>query len=96
MAPSVRPLGSSRSATRHQSLSLTSPSASARMISDVACEPELPPELMISGMNSVRTIAFSSSVSKCCIAVAVSISPMNSAQSQPARFRIIIRKLMSM
>ena len=27
------------------------------MISDVACEPELPPELMISGMNSASTTA---------------------------------------
>ena len=49
--------GSSRSAMRHQSRSLTSRSASARMISDVACEPELPPELMMSGMNSASTTA---------------------------------------
>jgi hypothetical protein len=27
------------------------------MISEVACEPELPPELMISGMKSARTTA---------------------------------------
>ncbi len=31
------------------------------MMSDVACDPELPPELMIRGMNSVSTIARSSS-----------------------------------
>ena len=63
------------------------------MISDVACEPELPPELMTSGMNIASTTAFEISPSKCCIAVAVSISERNSAHSQPARFRIIAPKL---
>ena len=29
------------------------------MISDVACEPEFPPELMMSGMNMLNTTAFS-------------------------------------
>ncbi len=57
---------------------------------------ELPPELMMSGMNRVRTMAFSSSPSKPCIAEAVSISERNRAQSQPARFRIIVRKPISM
>ena len=47
MPPRTRPGGSSRTATRHQSRTATSRSASARMISEVACEPELPPELMI-------------------------------------------------
>ena len=51
--------GSSRSAMRHQSRSFNSCSASARMTSDVACEPELPPELMTSGMNIASTAAFS-------------------------------------
>lgn len=51
---------------------------------------------MISGMNSVRTIAFSSSPSKPCMAEAVSISDRNSAHSQPARFRIIVKKPISM
>ena len=37
--------------------SLTSPSASARMMSVAACEPELPPLEMISGTNSARTTA---------------------------------------
>ena len=62
------------------------------MISEVACEPELPPELMMSGMKRVSTMARLSSPSKCCIAVAVSISLRKRAQSQPARFRIIVPK----
>ena len=37
------PAGSSRMATRHQSLIVTSRRASARMISDVACDPEFLP-----------------------------------------------------
>jgi hypothetical protein len=65
-------------------------------MSEVACEPELPPELMMRGMKRVRTTAFSSSDSKCCIALAVNISPRKSAHSQPARFRIISRKPISM
>ena len=54
------------------------------MMSDVAWLPELPPELMMSGMNSESTTARSISPSKCPIAVAVSISPRKSAHSQPA------------
>jgi hypothetical protein len=65
------------------------------MISDVACDPELPPELMISGTKSASTTARSISCSKCPIAVAVSISPKNSAVSQPARFLIICQKPIS-
>lgn len=60
------------------------------MISDVAWDPELPPELMMSGTKRASTIARLSSASKCCIAVAVSISPRKSAQSHPARFLIIV------
>ena len=56
------------------------------MISDVACDPELPPLEMISGRNEESTMAFSSSPSKWPIAVAVSSSPMNSTASHPARF----------
>ena len=41
---------------------------------------------MMRGINRVSTTAFSSSDWKCCIALAVSISPKNSAHSQPARF----------
>ena len=66
------------------------------MISEVACDPELPPELMMSGMNRVSTIAFSSSPSKPCMAEAVSISDRNSTQSQPPRLRIIRQKPLSM
>jgi len=62
------------------------------MTSEVACEPELPPELLIRGINNVRTNAFSSSLWKLCIALVVSISLRNSAQRQPARFLIIIMK----
>ena len=46
---------------RHQSLRPISRKARERMMRDVACDPEFPPELMMSGMNSVSTIAFSSS-----------------------------------
>ena len=56
------------------------------MTSVDACEPELPPLEMMSGTNSARTTAFAISASKAPIAVAVSISPRNSAVSQPARF----------
>ena len=52
MTPSARPAAISRRMTRHQSRSVTSPSASARMTSVDACEPELPPLEMMSGMNS--------------------------------------------
>ena len=45
----------SRRMTRHQSRSPTSPSASARMTSVDACDPELPPLEMMSGTNSART-----------------------------------------
>ena len=86
IAPSARPASSSRRITRHQSTSPTSPSASARMTSVAACEPELPPLEMMSGTNSASTTAFEISASNAPIAVAVSISPMNSAVSQPARF----------
>ena len=63
IVPSASPEGSSRIATFHQSRTVTSRSASERMISDVACDPELPPELMMSGMKRLNTIAFSSDVS---------------------------------
>ncbi len=86
MPPSASPAPISRRITRHQSRSVTSPSASARMTSVEACDPELPPLEMISGTNSARTTAFAISFSKKPIAVAVSISPRNSAVSQPARF----------
>ena len=75
---------SSRRTTRHQSRRRTSPSAIARMTSVAACEPELPPLLMMSGTNSARTTARAISFSKNPIAVAVSISPTNSTASQPA------------
>ena len=45
-----------RPATSRRSAHLAAAPA-PRMISEVACEPELPPELMMSGMNSVSTIA---------------------------------------
>ena len=92
MPPSARPAPSSRRITRHQSESFTSPSASARITSVDACDPELPPLEMISGTNSARMTAFSISCSKKPIAVAVSISPRNSAVSQPARFWIMRAK----
>ena len=92
MLPKATPAGSSRKATRHQSLSGSWRSASARMISDVACEPELPPELMMSGMKRIKTSALLSSASKCCMALVVSISLRKSAQSHPARLRTMVAK----
>src|SRR5438034_8168349 len=62
---------------------------------DVARDPELPPLLMISGTNSASTTARAISASKKPIAVAVSISPMNSAASHPPRFRSIVARLTS-
>src|SRR5204863_3895952 len=41
--PSDKPANTSRRITCHQSASVTSPSAIARMMSVAACEPELPP-----------------------------------------------------
>ena len=63
IAPRVMPVGTSRSATFHQSRRRSSRRARLRISSEVACEPELPPELMISGMNSVSTTARASSSS---------------------------------
>ena len=96
MPPSASPAPISRRITRHQSRSVTSPSASARITSVDACEPELPPLEMISGTNSARTTALAISFSKKPIAVAVSISPRKSAVSQPARFCTIRPNAMSM
>ena len=59
------------------------------MTSVDACEPELPPLEMMSGTNSASTTARAISSSKCAIAVAVSISPTKSTESQPARFLIM-------
>ena len=83
MVPRARPVGISRTTTRHQSRSASSFSAIARMISDVDCDPELPPDEMISGMNSASTAARSISCSKCPIAWAVSVSPTKRIASQP-------------
>ena len=43
------------------------------MISEVACEPELPPDEMMSGTNTASTTAFAISSSKPLIAVAVGV-----------------------
>ncbi len=59
------------------------------MTSVVACEPELPPLEMMSGMKSARTTAAAISPSKYCMALAVSISPRKSSDSQRPRLRII-------
>jgi hypothetical protein len=56
------------------------------MTSVDACDPELPPLEMMSGTNSARVTARWISCSNAPIAVAVSISPRNSAVSHPARF----------
>ena len=52
-----------------------------------ACEPELPPLLMMSGMKSASTTALAISCSKKPMAVAVSISPRKSTTSHEARLR---------
>ena len=70
----------------------SSPTASARMMSDAACEPELPPLLMMRGTNSASTTARAISSSKRPMAVAVSISLRNSTSSQPARLRMSDQK----
>ena len=61
----------------------------------VAWLPELPPLLITSGTNRASTTARAISASNHPIAVAVSISPMNSAASQPARRRTMPGTLMS-
>ncbi len=86
IAPSERPASTSRRITRHQSRTPTSPSARARMTSVAACDPELPPLEMIRGTKRASTTAFWISASNAPMAVAVSISPINSAVSHPARF----------
>ena len=70
--------------------------ASARMISEAACEPELPPLLMMRGTKRARTTARAISPSKRPMAVAVSISLRNRTMSQPARFRIRLQKGVAM
>ena len=65
------------------------------MTSVDACDPELPPLEMMSGTNSASTTAREISASKAPIAVAVSISPRNSAVSQPARLWIIFQNAIS-
>ena len=47
---------------------------------------------MMSGTKSARMTARAISPSKRPMAVAVSISPMKSAESQPARFRTMLQK----
>ena len=61
-------------------------------MSVAACEPELPPLLMTSGMKSASTTADWISASKCPIALAVSISPRKSSESQPPRLRSSVVK----
>ena len=66
--------------------------ASARMISDVACEPELPPLAMMSGKNSESTNALLISFSNRPIAHVVNIPPTKSTLSHPTRFLIMSPK----
>src|ERR1051325_8867855 len=86
IAPSDRPDKISRRITRHQSCSVTSPNAIARMIRVEACEPELPPLEITNGTKMDNTTAFAISFSKRLIAVAVSISLRNKMINQEARF----------
>ena len=64
----------------------------ARITSVVACDPEFPPLLMMSGIKSARTTARSISAEKNPIAVAVSISPTNRIASQLSAFAHHLRK----
>jgi len=52
IAPSISPDRISRRATRHQSRTRTSPSASARITRLAACDPELPPLETIKALNA--------------------------------------------
>src|ERR1051326_4521118 len=96
IAPNEKPARISRPATRHQSRSVTSPSAMARTISVEACDPELPPLEIINGKNNANTTALAISSWKLAIAVAVNISPKNKTTNQPARLRIIFQIEMRM
>jgi len=90
--PSTRPVRTSRRMTRHQSPSLSSPTASARMMSVAAWEPELPPLLMMRGTKMASTTARAISSSNRPMAVAVSISLRNKTRSHPARLRMRLQK----
>ena len=86
MHPNASPENTSRRITLQTSFNVSSPTASARITSVDACDPELPPLEMISGTKRARTTARAISFSKNPIAVAVSISPRNRTTSHPARF----------
>ena len=58
--PSASPWPISRDSTRMTSRIFTSPTASARVISVADCEPEFPPELMISGTKNISAVTDSS------------------------------------
>ena len=58
--PRDKPIRSSRPRTFAQSPGLSSPTAIARMIRVEDCEPALPPEAMISGMNKTSSTVASS------------------------------------
>ncbi len=88
--PSRKPVRISCHSSRQVSLSFTSPTAMARMIVLVACEPELPPVPISSGTKKDSATAASSSCSKKRITVPVSISVRNSTISQPTRFRVTV------
>ena len=66
------------------------------MISEAACEPELPPLEMMSGTKRASTTARAISSSKRPIAVAVSISLRKSTISQPARLRTSVQNGVAM
>ena len=57
------------------------------------CAPELPPELMISGMRRERIVVLASSCSKCVVATVVNISPTKSTASHTPRLRSMLKKL---
>ena len=85
--PRINPTAISRRMIFHQSLSVTSPSASARTISVAACDPELPPDEIISGRKSARMTAVSIVDENADIAVAVRNPPRKSTTSHVARLR---------
>ena len=66
------------------------------MISDVACEPELPPELMTSGMNIASTTALLDLALKVLHRRRGEHLGEEQRQSQPARLRIILPKPISL
>jgi len=93
VSPSTTPIASSCRSTRNQSFTPICCSASAREISVAACEPELPPVEMHRGTNRLSTTTAAIASSNADSAVNVNSSAPNRHDSQNARFRHSLKKL---